>query len=96
MSVVGGMRVEDMNIKVGSFEPTSPETVGSDIKTYTILREGFSSIRLQFGLNADITTYFSVEVGTQIPDFVVSYGGEATLWARETMFYRKFGTACTC
>ena len=34
--------------------------------------------------------------GSQIPDFIVSYGGEATFWARESIFYRKFGTTCTC
>ena len=60
------------DIKVGSFEPASPETIGSDIKTCTILStrggtcEGFSSNRLQFRLNTDITTYFSEEVGSRL------------------------------
>ena len=37
LAVGGGMGIENSNIKIGSFEPSSPETIGSNVQTSTIL-----------------------------------------------------------
>ena len=37
LSVGGGMRIENSDVKICSFELTSPEAVGSNVETCTIL-----------------------------------------------------------
>ena len=64
LSVGGGMRVENSDIKVGSFKLTTSEAIGSDIKTCTILGIGGGTCEklpgdwLKTRLDADITTHF--------------------------------------
>ena len=92
------MGVEYSDIKIGSLKLTTPEAVGSNVQTCTILSirrgscKGFTSYQLQIRFNTNIIANFSWEVGSQIPDFIVSYGGEAALWAEEDMFNRELGT----
>ena len=80
------MRIENSDIKVCSFKPTSPEAIGSNVETCTILGIGsgacqnFPGDRLQIRFNANITTDFGKKIGCQDPDFIVSYGREATFW----------------
>ena len=57
LAVEGGMGIENSNIKIGSFEPSSPETIGSNVQTSTILSilcdtpKSFPSDWLQFRFN---------------------------------------------
>ena len=65
LSMGGGMGGEYSDIKVGSLKPTTPEAVGSNVQTCTILSirrgscKGFTSYRLQIRFNTNIIANFS-------------------------------------
>ena len=72
------MGIENTDIEVCSFKSTSPEAIGSNVETCTILGvrrgtcENFPGNRLQVRFDADVTADFGKEIRCQVSDFIVS------------------------
>ena len=68
MLVGGGMGVENSDTEISSFKPISPETLGSNVETCTILSvrcgtcKDFPSDGLQFRFNTNITANFCQKI----------------------------------
>ena len=95
------MGIENTDIEVCSFKSASPEAIGSNVETCTILDvrrgtcENFPGNRLQVRFDADVTADFGKKIRCQVSDFIVSYGREATFRARKGMLNGELGTTGT-
>ena len=76
------MRIENSDIKVCSFKPTSPEAIGSNVEMCTILGIGSGACENfpVIGCRSGSMQTSLQKIGCQVPDFIVSYGREATFW----------------